>query len=165
MLEVRITIEQRRALRWFHPAVLILPVLYMFLIVVTAVSSTEPYAYNRVDGSNPFAGGFLMIAESVREVVIVQLLTGTPWWYLVGLTAYSAKKRIWAIGATLFSLFTFLTATLMTLQVLKQDPDRALLPLHALVQYGLLVLLCLGALMSCLYASATAVRCTRGSQK
>jgi len=100
---------------------------------------------------------FLMISNTAT-VVAVQLLTGTPWWYLIGLTARSAKTRLSAIGAALFSLFTFLVTTLVTVQVLKQDPDRSLLPLSALVQYGFLALLSTGALIGGLYAARVAAR-------
>ncbi len=144
--------------RWFQPAVLILPTLYVVLIAITVLASADSAAaFSRIDGSNPLAAMFLMISNTAT-VVAVQLLTGTPWWYLIGLTARSAKTRLSAIGAALFSLFTFLVTTLVTVQVLKQDPDRSLLPLSALVQYGFLALLSTGALVSTIYSALRAVR-------
>ena len=145
---------------WFQPAVLILPVIYFVLIAITVLASADSAAaFSRIDGSNPLDAVFLMISNT-GTAIAVQLSTGTPWWYLIGLTACSAKNRTSAFGAMLFSLFTFIVAMWITLQTLKQDPDRALLPFYARVQYGLLALLYIGVLLSTLYSARRAVRNT-----
>ena len=153
-------IAQSSDRRWFRSAVLILPTLYIVLVGITAARSMDPpgVSFYRIDGSNPLGAMMLMLSNHVVSIVLVQLLTGTPWWYLVGLTACSARTRMSAIRATLFSLFTFMLTTLVTVQVLKQDPDRSRLPLSALLQYGFLALLSIGALVSGLYSARAAVQ-------
>jgi hypothetical protein len=139
--------------RWFNPAFIILPSIYVGLIVLTYALSvgTRGGAYYRIWGVDPLAAMFGMVYDSEAIIIAVFLITGTPWWYLVGRIGWSSKQRLsTALGGALFALFTCFVTSLMTLEIVKQDIQGGLLTGRVIFQYSLVASLCFGALVTAL---------------
>jgi hypothetical protein len=137
---------------------LILPAIYVVDIFLTAVISagTPGGAYYRIVGIGPVAGAVGMVYDSTAVIVIAFLLSGTPWWYLIGWIGWNSRKRRTSRGSSglgaIIALFTCFVSTSITLGNLKQDIHDKLLTSGVIFQYSLAVLLIFGALISTFYA-------------
>lgn len=148
--------------RWLSPAAVIVPFIYVGTVVLTCSLSarTPGGAYYRIWGIDPLAAMFGMVYDNVAVIVGVFLVSGTPWWYLVGRIGWGDRKRRLSagVGGALFALFTCFVTASITLGVLKQDIHAGLLTDMVIFQYSLVALLCFGALVSTLCAVVAALR-------
>ncbi len=147
---------------WRTPPLLILPAIYIATILLSAFLSpaTPGAAYYRVIPVCPVAGVFGMAFDSDAWMFAVFLLLGTPWWYFIGRIAWRNYTRQRGVQHPLvgsaIALFTSFIATAMSLDVFKRDFNDGLVDGMVFVQYFLIALLCLGALVSTLSALAAA---------
>ena len=148
---------------WRTPPLLILPAIYIATILLSALLSpaTPGAAYYRVIPVCPVAGVVGMAFDSEALMFIVFLLAGTPWWYFIGRIGWRNYMRQRGaqhplVGAGI-ALFTSFIATAMSLDVFKRDFNDGLVDGMVFVQYFLVALLCLGALVSTLSALAAAL--------
>ena len=150
--------------RWFSPPLLILPALYVIVVFLTAIFSerTEGGAFYRIIPLNPIAGAFMMRYDNPTIIVGIFLVTGTPWWYLVGrIRQASIKRRVSRVTLGLGSILALATswvATSMTLDLLKQDIRQGFMLSPVIVQYSLVGLLCFEAFVSAVSAARATLR-------
>ena len=144
--------------RWFSPPLTILPSIYVVVIVLTAMLSvdTPGGTFYRIVGINPVAGVSMMVCHNVPIIVGIFLVSGTPWWYLVGRIGWESRKRkisrlSLGLGAVL-TLFTGWVATSVTADILKQDIHGGFVTGPVILQYMFVAFLCVGALLSTICA-------------
>jgi len=144
--------------RWFTPPLIILPMLYFAVVVLTAILSlgTPGGAFYRIIGIDPFVGAFMMVYDNAALIVGAFLVSGLPWWYFVGRIGWESRKRRigrWSSGlGVCLTLFTCSVSTAVSLSVLKQDRREGALTVAVIAQYSLLALLCFEAFVSTIYA-------------
>lgn len=151
---------------WYSPRYLILPGIYVVTVVLTTALSpgTPGGAYYRIIGLCPPAGSVGMAFDNAAVVVGAFLLLGTPWWYMVGRIGWDSHERrrgfLTSLGGAAIALFTCFVSTAMTREVFRRDgPFTTAMT----AQYWLVALLCLGSLISMLFALGAAISPTRES--
>jgi hypothetical protein len=138
--------------------VVALPALFVVLVILTAMFSINypGGTYYRIFGTAPIAAAFGMVYDNQAIIIAVMLITGVPWWYLIGWiggTRSQAKigKGGLLLGAAL-AAFTCWTTVSLTASAIRQDAREGHLLLAAKVQYLLLTALCLGAIVCAINA-------------
>jgi hypothetical protein len=154
---------------WYSPRYLIFPGFYIVIIVLTtALSMGAPDgAFYRVIGLCPPAGSVMMVFENASVIVGAFLLLGTPWWYMVGRIGWDSYERrrgfFASLGGAALAFFTCFISGVMTRGVFRQDTHSGRFTTAMIAQYWLAALLCLGSLVSTLFALGAAVRPKRES--
>jgi|SRR6185369_12354836 len=140
-------------------SLLILPAIYVAAILLTAVQSgAQPGAiFYRVIAINPVGMAAMWMSNGIVAITAVFLITGTPWWYFVARIGWMSKNRkiarySSALGCLLL-LFTAWVCWAITVPTIKDDLTQGLLTKTAIVQFGLVALLGLGALVSAVYSA------------
>jgi hypothetical protein len=151
-------VNTARGIRWFSTRYFILPGIYVATIVLTTTLSakTPGGAYYRIFGICPAVASLGMVFDNAVVLVGAFLLVGTPWWYLVGRIGWDSYDRRHGVlpptvGAV-FALFTCFISTAMTVGAYRGDIHDGAFRNAAIAQYWLVSLLCLGALVSMLFA-------------
>jgi hypothetical protein len=151
---------------WYSPRYLILPGIYVVIVALTAALSpgTPGGAYYRIIGLCPPAGSVGMVFDNAAVIVGAFLLFGMPWWYMVGRIGWDSHERrrgfLTSLGGAAIALFTCFVSSGMTRGVFKRDGPFTT---AMIAQYLLVALLCLGSLLSMLFALGAAFRPTRES--
>jgi hypothetical protein len=149
---------------WYSPRYLILPGIYVVIIVLTTALSpgTPGGAYYRVIGLCPPAMSVGMVVDNAAVLVGAFLLFGTPWWYMVGRIGWDSHERrrsfLTSLGGAAIALFTCFVSSGMTREVFRRDGHFTT---ATIAQYWLAALLCLGSLISMLFALRAAISPTR----
>jgi len=139
--------------RWFALPLVVLPLLYVVVVVLTAIVSLwmPGGAFYRIIGINPVLGAFMMVNDNAAVIVGGFLVSGLPWWYLVGRIGWESRNgRIsrWSSGlGALLTIYTCVLSTAVSIGVLKNDRREGAMNDAAIVQYSLVALLCFGALV------------------
>ena len=146
---------------WVRLPVTLLPAIFVALVILTVVFSINypGGAYYRIFGAAPIAAMFGMVYDNQAIVVAAFLITGVPWWYLIGWiggarTEAKIGKGGLLLGAAL-AAFTSWSIISLTPSAIRQDARERHLLLAATVQYSLLAALCLGAIVSAVTALAS----------
>ena len=158
--------DTARGIRWSSTRYLILPGIYVATIVLTAALSanTPGGAYYRIFGICPPVASLGMVFDNAVVLVGAFLLVGTPWWYLVGRIGWDSYDRrhgvLASLGGAAIALFTCFVSSGMSRDVFRHDGPFTT---AMIAQYWLVALLCLGSLISMLFALGAAFRPTRES--
>jgi hypothetical protein len=136
--------------------------LYVVIVLTTALSPGTPGgAYYRIIGLCPPAGSVMMVFENAAVIVGAFLLLGTPWWYMVGRVGWDSYEHRHGFFSSLrgaaLALFTCFISSGMTHGVFRQDANSGRFTTAMIAQYWLAALLCLGSLVSTLFALGAAV--------
>jgi len=149
---------------FFRNQYLVLPGVYVIAVFLTMALSvrTPGGAYYRILSLCPPVASLGMVVDNDLVMVSAFLLLGTPWWYLVGRIGWDGRERkrsfVSPVVGALIALFTCFVSTGMALDPLKQDIHDGVLKSGAVLQYLLVALLCIGALLSVFLAIAATVR-------
>src|SRR5580693_3961707 len=73
----------------------ILPGLYVSLVLTTFATSISDggQSFYRLIGVNPVAGLCMMFFDNAPVIFTLFLVSGTPWWYLVGKIGWDSRTR------------------------------------------------------------------------
>jgi hypothetical protein len=143
---------------WVRLPVTLLPAIFVALVILTVVLSINHPGgtYYRIFGAAPIAAMFGMVYDNQAIIVATFLITGVPWWYLIGwIGGTSTRAKIGKGGLLLgaaLAAFTCWTTVSLTASAIRQDAREGHLLLAAKVQYLLLTALCLGAIVCAINA-------------
>jgi hypothetical protein len=135
----------------------VLPTTYVLLVLLTAALSprTDGLAYDRIVGADPIGMAFMMTFNSPIAILLGFLITGTPWWYFIGRMCSDSRKgrigRVTSVLGFILASGTFWTVAKLTADALTHDIHHQIRSMSLILQYSLVAILCMGALVSALF--------------
>jgi len=131
-----------------------LPVLYVLSVVLANFASVGVAGgvFYRIISLNPTAVLFMMSVDNSVPLLVIFLITGTPWWFFISWLGYgkrSRKKSVLysGVGAALCGI-TCLICLGFTMQCVAQDIVMKHIDKIAIAQYMLVITMCVCSLLS-----------------